>query len=113
MAQVTAVGSQGPNGSLTDDGGVGTSRSGESIASDGAVVDTPPADADTSDDSWTAPDVGAARRSGEPGAGRHHLRRSTRRRARTPISPYIYGVNDGIAGRPPPTRPSCARAATG
>jgi hypothetical protein len=92
------AGGLGPNGSLTDDGGVGTSRSGETIAPDGAVVDTPPSDADTSDDNWTAPDVGTPVEAGS--AGKVDVTFTiTAAQGAKPISPYIYGVNDGsVAG---------------
>jgi glycosyl hydrolase family 44 len=93
------VGGQGPNGALTDDGGVGTSRSGESIAADGAVVDTPPSDADTSDDSWTAPDVGTPVEAGSVGQVDITFTITAAQGAK-PISPYIYGVNDGSAAAP-------------
>jgi hypothetical protein len=111
-ATAGAGGGGGP-GSIPggDDGGVGTSRNPETVGPDGSVDTPTPSDAASGVDTWTAPDVGTPVEAGSPGPVDITFSIHANHGAR-PISPYVYGVNDGDqAGRT--TCPSCATAETG
>lgn len=82
-----------------DDGGVGTSRNPQMVGPDGSVAMAGPSDAATSDDNWTAPDVGTPVEAGSPGPVDITFTIQATQGAR-PISPYVYGVNDGDQAGP-------------
>ena len=82
----------------------------DATAGDGAT--TPPGKgSDAGADAWTAPDVGAPVEAGSPGQVDLTFVITASQNVQ-PISPYIYGVNDGSKLRQCTAR-SCARAATG
>jgi hypothetical protein len=99
----SSSGSGGSSGSgLTgagDDGGIGTSRNPEMVGPDGSVGPTEPSDAAMADDNWAAPDVGTPVEAGSPGAVDITFTVQATQGAR-PISPYVYGVNDGDQAGP-------------
>ncbi len=68
------------------------------VGPDGAIIDTP-SDADVTGDSWTAPDVGTPVEAGSPGTVDITFTIAAAQGSH-PISPYIYGVNDGSAAAP-------------
>jgi hypothetical protein len=92
------TGSGGPVATNGDDGATGTSQNPQTVGPDGAVIDTP-SDAATSDDNWAAPDVGTPVEAGSPGQVDITFAIEATQGAK-PISPYIYGVNDGSAAAP-------------
>jgi hypothetical protein len=89
-------GSSGATGG--DDGSVGMARSPDQVGPDGSTTMTA-SDADTSDDAWTAPDVGTPVEAGSPGPVDITFTVVATQGAH-PISPYVYGVNDGSQAGP-------------